>query len=553
MAGLLLLAVVLPLVVSALAGTLEIPRNDDWSYRRIAVELARTGRFALDGISETMIVGQILFTQPFLWLSGLQPWAFTAAGVIFAYGGILSAYALARQMLSPRRAALAAALLAIFPGYLAYATSFMSDVPALAAQFLCLAMGAIAIRRRPIHIGWLLASMAVGVFAFSIREFAVAAPASVLIAAIFAERGHVRIWGFAIAVAACLVAIHVWRATLPGQLPPVGPGYGSFSQSTQALSSVAFVIVPSALVGAITWRKHVRRIDLLVGLEIGLVLAAARLLQWVQQGEIPPVILDNLASQWGVPARLYLVGGRPLLFPDTMWTVVNGLAIIATVVVLTQGAGLAGAHLRRRGRSIRTLLHGLGTPVGIVVLFVLSVMGGLVFFGLSRPVFDRYFWPLVPPLATLFLFIPSDLRDRAGAPADRRVDLALAGSAVLFAAVVATVSVVMLFNSHSFDAARWAAGQRLVQAGLSPDEIDAGYEWVGYHATSPGDPTIRTSTDTFYRSWWSSFNRCGIVSSERLDLPGAELVGTTTYALNLVIGPVETLYLYRVSSSECPA
>ena len=124
---------------------------------------------------------------------------------------------------------------------------------------------------------------------------------------------------------------------------------------------------------------------------------------------------------------------------------------------------------------------------------------------------------------------------------------------MLFAAVVATVSVVMLLNSHAFDAARWAAGQRLVQAGLSPDEIDAGYEWVGYHATSPGDPTIRTSTDTFYRSWWSSFNRCGIVSSERLDLPGAELVGTTTYALNLIIGPVETLYLYRVSSSECPA
>ena len=167
--GLLLLAVVLPLVVGAVAGSLEIPRNDDWSYRRIAVDLARTGEFALDGISETMIIGQVLFVQPFLALSGAELWAFTIVGVVFAAGGILSAFAMARRVLPAREAALAAALLAIFPGYLAYATSFMSDVPALAAQFLCLALGAIAIRRRPVHMGWLLASVAMGIFAFSIR------------------------------------------------------------------------------------------------------------------------------------------------------------------------------------------------------------------------------------------------------------------------------------------------------------------------------------------------------------------------------------------------
>ena len=122
LAALVLLAVVLPLVVSAVAGALEIPRNDDWSYRRIAIDMAKTGRFALDGMSTTIIVGQTLFTQPFLWLSGLQPWAFTVVGVSFAVGGIVSAYALARQLLPTRDAALAAALLALFPGYLAYAS-----------------------------------------------------------------------------------------------------------------------------------------------------------------------------------------------------------------------------------------------------------------------------------------------------------------------------------------------------------------------------------------------------------------------------------------------
>ena len=550
-AGLLLLAVVLPLVVGVIAGSLEIPRNDDWSYRHIAVGLARTGRFTLDGISETMIIGQILFTQPFLWVAGLQPWAFTAAGVVFATAGILSAFAMARRVLPARDAALAAALLAIFPGYLAYATSFMSDVPALAAQFLSLALGAIAIRRRPVHMGWLLAAAAMGIFAFSIREFAAAAPASVMLAAIAAERGRVRMWAFAIGVVAFCVGIHVWRSTLPGQLPPVGPGFGSFSQSMQVFSSIAFVIAPAALVGAIKWRDHLRRIDLLIGLEVGSILAVARLLQWVSDGSMPPIILENLASQWGVPARLYVVGGRPPLFTDAEWAAVNGLALVATVVVLALGAGIAGAHLRRCDKSLRVLVSRVGSPAGLLVLFALAVTAGLVGFGLSRPIFDRYFWPLVPPVAALFLYLPSDLKANRSLLPTRRATRVLAGSATAIGAVLASISLVFLLNSNAFDAGRWRAGEQLVKLGIRADEIDAGYEWMGYHATSPGDPTRRTSTVTFYRSWWPSFRECGLVSSEVTNRPDVQLVGTTEYELNLISGPTETLYLYQISSLDC--
>lgn len=550
-AGLLLLGVVLPLVVSAVAGSLEIARNDDWSYRRIAVELARTGRFALDGISETMIIGQILFTQPFLWLSGNQPWAFAAAGVVFAAAGVLSAFALARSFLPARDAAIAAALLALFPGYLAYSTSFMSDVPALAAQFLCLALGAIAVRRRPVHVGWLLAAAAMGLFAFSVREFAVAAPASVFLAAIVAEPRRGRTWVVAIAVAAGCVLIHFWRATLPGQLPAVGAGYGIFSASTQAFSSVAFVIAPAALLAAIRWREHLRRFDLLIGLEIGAVLVIARILQWAREGAMPQIILNNLASEWGVPASDYLPGGRPLLFTDPVYALINGLALVASVVVLIVGAGIAGAHVRRCGRSLRCLVGRFGSPPGIVVLFAMAVFGGLVAFGLSRPIFDRYFWPVVPPLAALFLYLPKDLSGTAPMRPRRTLDIGLAGSAVALSLVLAVVSVTYLFNSHAFDAARWSAGNRLVQSGIPADQIDAGYEWMGFHATTQGDPTIRTSRETFYRSWWPSFVECGVVSSEPSTLPDRELAGTTEYALNLIAGPAETLYLYRLTSPDC--
>ena len=550
MAALVLVAVVLPLVVGALAGALEIPRNDDWSYRRIAIDMARTGRLVLDGICAPIIIGQTLFTQPFLWLSGLQPWAFTVVGVIFAVGGILSAYALARQLLPAREAALAAALLALFPGYLAYATSFMSDVPALAAQFVCLALGALAIRRRPTHIGLLLVSVAVGVFGFSIREFAVAAPASVLVAAVIAERRRPRIWGLVIAVAACCAAIYLWKLTLPGQLPPVDPGYGAPGAIRLAISTVAFVLSPAAIIAAIRWHPHWKRIDVLIGAELGGLLVAARLVEWRAEGSMPWIILNNLASQYGAPAPNVLDGNRPLLFTDGVWMVVNCLALGATVFVFAIGAGIAGAHLRRT-RSLSVLLERLGSSAVILLLFALAVGVGLTVFALSRPIHDRYFWPLIPPVAALYLYVPGNLEPSGTGVPSTRLAKFLVGSAAVFGGVLAVISFIFMVNANAFDAARWRAGEELVRFGIPADEIDAGYEWMGFHATSPGDPTRLGSTDPFYRFWWPAFRECGLVSSKLTDRPNAQLVGTTEYALNLVTGPVETLYLYRLSGPGC--
>ena len=466
--GLLLLTVALPLFTAAMAGSLDIPRNDDWIFRRIAFELARTGRFELNGFSSMFIIGQILFVQPFLWLSGHQPWAFTAVGVVFATGGVVSAYAVARTLLPSRPAVLAAALLALFPGYLAYATSFMSDVPALAAEFLCLALGAMALRARPVRMGWLLASLVMGLIGFSIREFAVVAPASVLIASFVADRGRARSWGAAICFSAICVALYWWRSSLPGQFPPYRPGSGSFSQPFQAISSLAFVIAPAALVGAIRWRGHLRRIDVLAGLEIGAILTVVRILQSAQEGPSPPVMLGNLASQWGTPGLVYLIGGRPPLFGDAVWAAVNGLALVATVVVLAVGAGVVGAHLRRCDGSLRILMGRFGSPAGILVLFSLTMMGGLVAFGLTRPIFDRYLWPVAPPVAALFLPVPVHQEARARALRIRGADLVLAASATIFTAVLAALSVAYLFNSSAFDAARWRSGSISLRRGCRP-------------------------------------------------------------------------------------
>jgi hypothetical protein len=547
-AGLLALGVGLPVVVGSIAGSIGIPRNDDWVYRRIALELAQTGVLALHSVT-TMMVGQIVAAQPFLWLSGLQPWGFTAAGIIFAATAVFCAYILARLYLPPLRAAVATSLLLLFPAYLAYATSFMTDVPAAAAQFACLALGAVALRRRPVSSPWLLAAATVGCVAISIREFAVAAPASVVVCAICSQPRRWRHWALAIAIAICFGLLYLLKATLPGQDLGARSGIGGLSQSLDALSSLSLVLLPAALIGGLRWHREWRRIDLAVGAEFGLGIVGLRLLQWFQNGAMPQVIMENLASRWGAPAPAYVIGGRPLLFGDSLWALIGIVALVATVIVLSIGTGIAGVHLRRGRGSVNTLIGRLGSPTGLLVLFSTAVVLGLAVYGLKFPLFDRYYWPLVPVAATLFLYgQESESPSTMPTPRSKR---ALAVSVTASFSFLAVVSSFFMLNSFAFDAARWHAGERLALLGVRPDEVDAGYEWVGYY-----QPNLPAANDilpqqTFYEMLWPGRRTCGVVTSRQEEPTDATLAGTVSYSLLLFAGPDERLYLYRATGPDC--
>ena len=550
--GLIAAGAILPLVTSAVAGTLEIPRNDDWSYRRIAVALASTGRLEMDGAAETMLVGQVVLTQPLLWLSDGDAWAFTVAGFGFAIGAIVGAYVLARQILPPARAGLAALLLALFPGYLAYATSYMNDVPALAAQFLTVGLGAVALSRRPIHYGWLVAAAVVGCLAFSMRHFALAAPAVILVAAICAEPKSVRTWGIALATAAVAMGLQLFRSSLPGQLGEVDRNLLVALRLPSAVVTVSLVVVPAAIVGAAISAKRWRPRDLAIGALVGLGLAAVPVGQWLWAGTFPAALLRNLVTQWGAPERFYVTGGRPILFPDAVWTAVNLLALVAVVIVAAVAAGVAGVHLRARDRSLAGLVRSAGSPRGAITLFTLLAAGGLAVFGLFFNVYDRYLWPIVPPLAALLMVDSPAAVPSVGAPVEpahltRRVWAAALVGCVLLAAF----ALPFMANSHAFDAARWQAGERLVASGVPPNTIDAGYEWVGFHATEQATPTDTVPTRIWYLSWWRNFQLCGLARSGEISPPDGVPVGKVTYRLGLVIGPVRELWLYTIDSPMC--
>ena len=64
-------------------------------------------------------IGQLVMVQPFLWLSGGNPWAFTAFGLAMGGIGLASTYLLARRFVGTGSAILVVLLVEAFPGLLA--------------------------------------------------------------------------------------------------------------------------------------------------------------------------------------------------------------------------------------------------------------------------------------------------------------------------------------------------------------------------------------------------------------------------------------------------
>ncbi len=545
-AGLLLLGVALPLLIGLISGSIGVPRNDDWVYRRIALDYARTGVLVI-GV-RTMTIGQVLVVQPLLWLSGLETWAFTATGIVFASTGVLSTYALARQFLRPRLAALPVLLLLLFPGYLAYATSFMTDVPAITTQMACLAIGAAALRRRPVPDRMLLAAIVVGCLGVSFRDFAIAAPAAIAAAALCVAPRRRRYWALAATVVGWYGVLYAVRVALYPAGSVAGPPSGGLLQVLLATASLSLVLAPAVLIATARWRPNLRRFDVLVGAEVGLLLAASRILAWSADGWTPLVLLPNLLSQIGATGDDVFLGHRPLLFGDAAWAGISLLALAASVILLATLSGTLGASVRTNGRSLGSLMDRLGSPTGLVAMFALFVVGGLVAYGIANPLLDRYLWPLAPAIGILVLH-PGAVPNPRSQLVTRRSVVAIGAATGSLIAILGSLSLVLALNSSAFDVALWSSGETLASDGVRADELEAGYSWVGYHATAPatGGGTGRV----FYQAFWPDFRTCGLVTTSMAPGMAADLVGTVTYRLYLVAGPTEPLYLFKSTNPDC--
>src|SRR5439155_7614626 len=178
-------------------------------------------------------------------------------------------YLLVRRIIEPRWAALAVLAVVAVPGFVVNTTTFMTDIPAFATTYLCLALGAVAIGRPGIDARLLAASLAVGCVAVSIRESTLAAPVAVVTVAAFADPARLRRYvAILVGLVAYILVIHALVSLLPGQAEARYDPHGGLDRLRGGFSTLAVCLVPAIVVAIPRWRSRWRLVDILPGLAV---------------------------------------------------------------------------------------------------------------------------------------------------------------------------------------------------------------------------------------------------------------------------------------------
>jgi Dolichyl-phosphate-mannose-protein mannosyltransferase len=539
-AAVILLAAGAYVATAYVTGTMGVAAGDDWAYSRIAHTLYSTGHIHLVGWNEVSLVGQLLWTLPFMALFGssleVLHWSIIFAAAI----GLFASYSVFRHFLRPGPALFGTALLALFPTYSSLATTYMTDTVAFAAQMVCLALGLSALESRG-RRRWvlLLCSVGVGLFGFTVRETAIVAPVAVLgthfVVAGRNERTTIAAIGSSLVLLS--VAFIAWRRGLPGssfystELDPSLPHAGVVLG--QAYFALALSLLPALIVAARTRSKGVIAIGTASAFAVVALIAI-----WDRRHGLPFDLTYPVQDLWtrkGAESLVDIHVMSPLGLPNGLWA-------ITTAMTLTAGVLLAIA-LAHAAKALRTIDAGVCilAMFGLLYAVILSIR-----IAQTAPVDQRHFLPLTVPLLVLALWHVTSLRSLSGR------------FAFGVAAAVGVLVVFGVLNEQYFAARQWSLGKNAVTLGTRPQAVDAGFAWTGLYSQKVAKKFPNSDAPgrgwenpiPWYGSLFPDSGNCMLVSRSRLDQRSLQPVAVRTYTL--LPGVKRHVWLYR-NAPACDA
>lgn len=484
-----LVSFVLPLLTARQYGALGIPRGDDWSYLQTLFRWVDHGR--LDGnhwVSMTLL-GQLGAAVPIVWIFGRSITAVQCGVAFMGFAGLLATYWMSVRVIGTGRAALVTLTIALGPLWGPLAASYMTDVPAFAATMCALALAVAALRRTPQSLPMVAASLAAGVYAFSIRQYAMVAVLAISMTVIWVARetrdrraSRVVIAMVVAAFVACGVIYAVWSEipNLKSYVPSIPDGHsvsvavikgGGFVRLFGLLLAPVVAVAGPAQIVRRAWAASSRATLVTIGgLGVGLALLSVRV-----PGQ---QFVGNYIDSNGALSGDVLLGRRPDLFPSPVYPLLVILATVSGVLIVTAMIPPAARLVQRlASRDLQLtdpVLFCLGlTAVGYVLAYVFAMFTGV-------SVYDRYALPLLPLVGVAVARRPrvseieARAREAAIAPAGR-----VMGAVAL--AVVAAVGIAFTVDAASFDGTRWRVAVAVAHQGYARREINGGFEWVNYY------------------------------------------------------------------------
>ena len=217
------------------------------------------------------------------------------------------------------------------------------------------------------------------------------------------------------------------------------------------------------------------------------------------------VFLGNLWTENGLGGNALLAGVREPVIGSAAWAFSGQLASLAAILL----AALVVSWLQRNFSGARSLTSATRQAIQItrsrrrpLLLFLIAYWALLAIYAMIGVNYDRYLFPIVPIAAILLV-------GGSRAPAAPGRSHAFAHAALAWLAVSAFV---IAGNSMAYDAARWRLGDAAMLMGYEAATVDAGYEWVGYHASGVADADADYGV-TWYDDRLMSARPCAVVGS----------------------------------------
>jgi 4-amino-4-deoxy-L-arabinose transferase-like glycosyltransferase len=449
----------------------EFPLNDDWAYAWSVRHLLEQGELRISEWAAAAAVPQIYWGAGFARISG--GFSFTSLRVAtwtFSLLSPIALYALMRQLGMARTASTLAALaLVTNPLFVHLSHTFMTDVYYLGLMLLALALTVHGLRgREPVSL-W--TGSVASACAYLTRQLGVVLPLAAAIAALFREGRRsvgtiLRVAG----VPALAVAAHtIWLSEVHGvpwgfRLNVVQNGIRTLLDSStpvdlgfrliHGLLYLGLMSLPALVAVAAGGRIGRSRFGELAPAYVAwlFVLTIPVVFFWLNEGRSMPY-LDGVVSRDGIGA-MTLPGRKPPLTPGWLFDV-------ATVIAPFAGAASAALWTD----ALRHPRRELAGPGAVVLL---AALGMVALMALAVKLWDEYLLVLVP--ASLYLV----LRE---APVSMRGGLA--GALVCVAAFAYALR--EQGDYMAWNEARWQLGRALVQTGVQPEQIQGGFEWLGWY------------------------------------------------------------------------
>jgi len=481
--AMLILALWFVAVALAVGVYRNVPVIDDWTYAWSVERLFADGRFEVLDWSAVYPLGHSLWGAAWSLVLGFSFVTLRLSTLALSLLATCALYLILRELdARPRVALLGALTVAANPVVLLLSSSFMTDVPFVAATLMALLCYTRAMRRGQIHLVWWGGAWAC--IALLDRQLAIATPLAALPLLLPRPRDEPKRSAALLAIGATFGAMLVCSLIMMSLVKPTGEMIKLVDRLQYVLTisvtkylttnlyilcTIAFYALP-ALLAMASVRRLWRRPALFV---VTLSLAAIML---GFAGEIPiPIRAGNTWTLSGVGGSRGLINGNR---PPSDWTtfeiVLRGVGLLAFGLALMSLVWPESNSLRARPTAyasqpvsrrlldvVKTLSLTPRMPLLIYLVAYLCLANALWLYN------DRYLIVLLPVVVALALG-----GRQHGAEVPRLAWIAMA--------VFATVAVVGTRDALRFNQSVRDSWQALVDSGVRPSEIDAGYAWNGW-------------------------------------------------------------------------